>query len=67
MAIRAKHTKKMTRQQLAEALAKAMNLLNDVDREGWTNRQLGDWHELAHLMPESVDYMNNGTVMPDEL
>ncbi len=59
--------KKMTRQQLAEALAKAMNLLNDVDRDEWTNRQLGDWHELAALMPESADYRNNGTVFAREL
>lgn len=63
----ARSNKKMTRQQLAEALAKAMNLLNDVAREDWSNRQLGDWHELAYLMPESVDYMNNGTVMPNDL
>ncbi len=59
--------KKMTRQQLAEALAKAMNLLNDVDRDEWTSRQLGSFHEQANLMPESADYTNNGTVMPDEL
>jgi hypothetical protein len=59
--------KKMTRKQLAAALAKAMNLLNDVDRDEWSNRQLGEWHELAALMPESADYMNNGTVMTDEL
>lgn len=57
----------MTRRELAEALAKAMNLLNDLDRDGWSNRQLGDWHELASLMPESADYMNNGTVTPNEL
>jgi hypothetical protein len=62
-----KPSKKMTRKQLAEALAKAMNLLNDVDRDGWTNRQLGDFHELARLMPATADYANNGTVMADEL
>ena len=59
--------KRMTRNQLAEALAKAMNLLNDVDRDGWSNRQLGDFHELAALMPESADYANNGTVTAREL
>jgi hypothetical protein len=59
--------KRLTRVELAEALAKAMNLLNDLDRDGWTNRQLADWHELAGLMPESVDYMNNGTVMARDL
>lgn len=65
--MKTRKSKKMTRQQLAEALAKAMNLLNDLDRDEWTDRQLGDFHELANLMPESVDYMNNGTVMADEL
>lgn len=57
----------MTKQQLAEALAKAMNLLNDVDRDEWSNRQLGDWHELAAIMPEKCDYRNNGTVMAEDL
>jgi hypothetical protein len=60
-------SKKMTRLELAEALAKAMNLLNSVDRDEWNNKDLGDFHELAALMPECCDYMNNGTVMTDEL
>lgn len=60
-------TRKMTRQELADALAKAMNLLNDVDRDEWSNRQLGVFHELAGRMPASVDYANNGTVMGRDL
>lgn len=59
--------KKMTRQQLAVALAKAMNLLNGLDRDEWNNRDLGDFHELAALMPECCEYANNGTVLPEEL
>ncbi len=62
-----KKRKKLTRTELAEALVKAMNLLNDVDRDGWDNRQLGDFHELAALMPECCDYANNGTVLGREL
>lgn len=59
--------KKMTRQQLADLLAVAMNLINSVDREEWTNQQLGQWHELASYMPEHIDYMNNGTVYGKDL
>jgi hypothetical protein len=59
--------KRLTRAQMAAALAKAMNLLNDVDRDEWNNRQIGDFHELAGLMPACCDYANNGTVMADEL
>jgi hypothetical protein len=54
--------KKLTRAELAEALAKALNLLNDVDRDEWTDRQLGAFHELANVAPECCDYANNGTV-----
>lgn len=59
--------KKLTREQLTEALAKAMNLLNDLDRDEWNNRQIGDFHALANLMPERCDYANNGTVMSSDL
>ncbi len=59
--------KKMTRAELAEALAKAMNLLNDIDRDGFSDRQLGHFHELADLIPECVDYANNGTVLATDL
>lgn len=62
-----KTSAKLNRRQLAEALAKALNLLNDIDRDGFTNRQLGDFHELAAIPPASVDYANNGTVLPEEL
>lgn len=62
-----KTMKKMTREQLVEALAKAMNLLNDVDRDEWTNRQLGEYHTLARLMPEKCDYANNGNVFGKDL
>ena len=62
-----KKQKKMTREQLAEAFAKAMNLLNDIDRDGFDNKQLGTFHELADLMPECVEYANNGTVFGREL
>ncbi|HKB40328.1 MAG TPA: hypothetical protein VKD72_28110 [Gemmataceae bacterium] len=65
--MKTKKTKKMTRNELAAALAKAMNLLNDIDRDNFNNRQIGDFHELASLMPEEADYANNGTVMADEL
>jgi hypothetical protein len=59
--------KKMTRAQLAEVLAEAMNLLNDLCQDDWTNRQKGDFHSLAKLMPESVEYWNNGTVFAKHL
>jgi hypothetical protein len=65
--MKAQRTKKMTRQEMAEALAKALNLLNDVDRDEWNNRQLGQFHELADLVPECCDYANNGTVMAKDL
>lgn len=64
---RTKARKKLTRDELTAALAKAMNLLNDLDRDEWTSRQIGDWHELAAIMPLSAEYMNNGTIMPNEL
>ncbi len=58
---------KMSKSQMAEALALALNLINDVDRDEWTNRQLGEFHELAALAPEACDYMNNGTVRAKDL
>lgn len=60
-------SKKLTRAELAEALAKALNLLNDVERDEWSNRQLGQFHELAAMVPDECDYANNGTVLPTDL
>lgn len=57
----------MNRDELARLLALAMNLLNDIDRDGFTDAQLGDYHELAAAVPERCDYANNGTVMPADL
>jgi roadblock/LC7 domain-containing protein len=62
-----KKTAKLSKAVMAAMLAQAMNLLNDVDRDDWTDQQLGLWHELADLMPEHIDYMNNGTVMSKDL
>lgn len=54
--------KRYTRDELAALLAVAANLLNDVDRDQWSNRQLGDFHTIMRAMPEHVGYANNGTV-----
>lgn len=73
--------KKMTKSELAKALAEALNLLNDLRgmrpteedmSEGWqvydvTNRI----HEVIRSIPseilEKVDFRNNGTVTADDL
>jgi hypothetical protein len=59
--------KKLTREQLAEALAEALNLLNGLDREEWTASQENTFHALAKLVPEGTDFWNNGTVYGREL
>ena len=73
--------KKMTKADLAKALAEALNLLNDLSgmhpteeelAEGWqvydiTNRI----HEVIRSIPsellEKVDLRNNGTMTADDL
>lgn len=58
----------MSKSELAEALAMALNLLNDLDRDEWTPRQLGVFHELSRrFVPDSADYANNGTVTVKDL
>lgn len=56
---------KMSKQQLAEALAKALNLLNDAHHE-FTDRQTNDFHEIVACLNgnEDVrrDFWNNGTL-----
>jgi hypothetical protein len=64
----------LTKTRLAELLAVAMNLLNDIHNEVnedghpiLAGKKLGDFHELASAMPASVDYWNNGTVCARDL
>ena len=67
-------TCKLTKNQLAEALAKAMNLLNHLrasSEDGFPAREDDDFHEIAHVLRANQDvsesFWNNGTLRADEL
>jgi hypothetical protein len=58
---------KLSKRQLAEALAEALNLLNDLDRDQWSVRQTNDFHRLAAAALNGnedvcADFWNNGTL-----
>lgn len=73
--------KKMTKTDLAKALAEALNLLNDLRgmssvpdelAEGWefcnvTNRIHNVIRSIPNELLEKVDFRNNGTVTADDL
>lgn len=59
----------MTKIELATALATAMNILNSVipGNDDVDEISRGEFNGLADLMPEHIDYRNNGTVSAEDL
>jgi len=65
----------MTKKQLADLAAGAMNLLNDIraycteDTYEWTPKQINALNELIHMMPEDArdGFFNNATLRAREL
>jgi hypothetical protein len=57
---------KMSKQELADNLAKALNLLNGLNRDEWTNKELGEYHSLIRCLEGNKDvredFANNGTL-----
>lgn len=61
--------KKLTKFQLAELAAGAMNLLSDLDHESFTERQTGAFHKLVAMLPaeEQPLFWNSFTLQPKDL
>lgn len=57
-------TTKLAKFELAILAAEAMNLLNDIDREQFTNKQTDAFHRLVGMLPAAVqaDFWNNATL-----
>jgi hypothetical protein len=65
--MRTKKAKALTKRELAEMAAGAMNLLMDMRcyfRDDMSDRQEDDFNALAAMLPEGVreDYWNNSTL-----
>ncbi len=66
-------TAKMTKTELANLAARAMNLLASLKATIQDNgvemgaKDEGDFWALAAMMPERSDFHNNGTVTPADL
>jgi hypothetical protein len=59
----------MSKAELREFAAMLVNLVNDVDKDEWTPRQMGDLHTALAMLPELVrdDWRNNATIQAKQL